>query len=118
MKVIKINNKDYVLKFTSQTISELNAKGITLVSLSNDMQSMKVSSLYEAFACGLKAMQHDIDLEKAYRVIDEYFENEENDIESFFELVLEEYSKSMGLGKTFKKVMQEQKMKEQKPKTE
>lgn len=118
MKVIKINNKDYVLKFTSQAISELNAKGITLVSLSNDMQSMKVSSLYEAFACGLKAMQHDMTLEKAYLVIDEYFENEENDIESFFELVLEEYSKSMGLGKTFKKVMQEQKMKEQKPKTE
>ena len=76
MKVIKINNKDYVLKFTSQAISELNAKGITLVSLSNDMQSMKVSSLYEAFACGLKAMQHDMTLEKAYLVIDEYFENE------------------------------------------
>lgn len=109
MKVIKINNKDYVLKFTSQAISELNAKGITLVSLSNDMQSMKVSSLYEAFACGLKAMQHDMTLEKAYLVIDEYFENEENDIESFFELVLEEYSKAMGLGKTFKKIMQEQK---------
>lgn len=107
MKVIKINNKDYVLKFTSQTISELNAKGITLVSLSNDMQSMKVSSLYEAFACGLKAMQHDMTLEKAYRVIDEYFEDEENDIESFFKLVLEEYSKSMGLGKRFKELMKE-----------
>lgn len=107
MKVIKINNKDYVLKFTSQTISELNAKGITLVSLSNDMQSMKVSSLYEAFACGLKAMQHDMTLEKAYRVIDEYFEDEENDIEGFFKLVLEEYSKSMGLGKRFKELMKE-----------
>lgn len=107
MKVIKINNKDYVLKFTSQAISELNAKGITLVSLSNDMQTMKVSSLYEAFACGLKAMQHDMTLEKAYLVIDEYFENEENDIEGFFKLVLEEYSKSMGLGKRFKELMKE-----------
>ena len=111
MKVIKINNKDYVLKFTSQAISQLNSKGITLVSLSNDMQGMKVDSLYETFAYGLKAMQHDMTLEKAYTVIDEYFENEENDIESFFELVLEEYSKAMGLGKKFKEIMKDQQAK-------
>ena len=107
MKVIKINNKDYVLKFTSQAISELNSQGITLVSLSKDMETMKIDNLYKTFACGLKAMQHDMTLEKAYLVIDEYFENEENDIEGFFKLVLEEYSKSMGLGKRFKELMKE-----------
>lgn len=111
MKVIKINNKDYVLKFTSEAISQLNAKGISLVSLSNDMQTMKVNNLYETFHYGLKAMQHDMTLEKAYTIIDEYFENEENDIESFFELVLEEYSKAMGLGKKFKILMEEKQAK-------
>lgn len=108
MKVIKINNKDYVLKFTSQAISELNSQGITLVSLSKDMETMKIDNLYKTFACGLKAMQYDIDLAKAYTIIDEYFEDEENDIEGFFMLVLEEYSKSMGLGKTFKNIMKNQ----------
>ena len=108
MKVIKINNKDYVLKFTSQTISELNSKGITLVSLSSDMETMKINNLYETFAYGLKAMQHDMTLEKTYTIIDEYFEDEENDIESFFKLVLEEYSNAMGLGKKFKEIMENQ----------
>ena len=30
MKVLKINKKDYVVKFTSKVIRELNVKGITL----------------------------------------------------------------------------------------
>ena len=33
MKVLKIGNKDYVVKFTSKVIRELNAKGITLNTL-------------------------------------------------------------------------------------
>ena len=33
MKVIKINKKDYVLKFTTKALMNLNAKGITLTSL-------------------------------------------------------------------------------------
>lgn len=111
MKVLKINNKDYVLKFTSQTISELNSKGITLVSLSSDMETMKINNLYETFAYGLKTMQHDMTLEKAYTIIDEYFESEENDIENFFKLVLEEYSNAMGLGKKFKEIMENQQTK-------
>ena len=109
MRVLKINNKDYVIKFTSQTIKELNAKGITLVGLMQDLEKMKVDQLYDTFEYGLKTMQHDITTEKALSIIDEYYdEDENNDLESFFKILLEEYSKAMGLGKTFKELMNQQ----------
>ena len=52
MKVIKINKKDYVLKFTTKSLMNLNAKGITLASLSSDMENLNLMSLYEAFCEG------------------------------------------------------------------
>jgi hypothetical protein len=103
MKVLKINNKDYVLKFTSQTIRELNSKDITLNSLIKDMENLKINGLYDAFYYGLKTMQKDITQDKALSIIDEYFEEDENnDIEKFFTLIIEEYSNAMGLGKLMK----------------
>ena len=110
MRILKINNKDYVLKFTSRSIQELNAKNITLMQLINDLQEMKVNNLYEAFAYGLKSMQHDMTLDKALDILDQYFEeNEDNDLEVFFTMLIEEYSKAMGLGKKFKEMMEQQK---------
>ena len=109
MRVLKINNKDYVIKFTSQTIKELNAKGITLGGLIEDLDKMKVDKLYDIFEYGLKAMQHDITTEKALSIIDEYYdEDENNDFEEFFKMLLEEYSKAMGLGKKFKELMSQE----------
>lgn len=112
MKVLKIDKKDYVLKFNSECISNLNALGITLIGLTNDLQEMKVDNLYTTFYYGLKAMQKDMTIEEAYKVIDAYYEeNEDNSIETFFEIVLEDYSKAMGLGKKFKEMMTGQKVK-------
>ncbi len=108
MKILKINNKDYVVKFTSKVIRELNAKGITLNSLAEDIQNMNTTSLYDAFYYAIKDT-HKVDLNQALEIIDSYYEeNEDNDIESFFKLVLEEYAKAMGLGKKFKEIMTEQ----------
>lgn len=109
MRILKINNKDYVLKFTSKTIQELNAQDITLMGLINDLQEMKVDKLYTTFMYGLKAMQHDITLDRALEILDEYYEEDENnDLEVFFTMVIEEYSKAMGLGKKFKEMMGQQ----------
>ena len=106
MKVLKVNNKDYIIKFTSKAIQELNAHDITLIGLMNDLESMRVDRLYTAFTYGLKAMQHDITEEKALSIIDDFYEEDENnDIEKFFYLVVGEYSKAMGLGKKFKELL-------------
>ena len=42
MKILKINKKDHVLKFTTKALMNLNAKGITLTSLSADMEKLNL----------------------------------------------------------------------------
>ena len=109
MKILKINKKDYVIKFTSKVIKELNAQGVTLIGLTDDLQVMKVDNLYTVFYHGLKAMSHDITMDRALEIIDEYFEEDENnDLETFFKLILEEYASAMGLGKKFRETMIQQ----------
>ena len=108
MKVIKINKKDYVLKFTTKALMNLNAKGITLTSLSQDMEKLNLMSLYEAFCEGLKFANKDITLDEAYELIDAYYE-EGGEVENFFMMILEEYAGSMGLGAKFKEIIKQQK---------
>ena len=108
MKVLKINKKDYVLKFTTKALINLNAKGITLTSLSEDMEKLNLISLYEAFHEGLKFSNANITLDEVYELIDAYYE-EGGEVETFFMLILEEYAKSMGLGAKFKEIMKQQK---------
>ena len=107
MKVLKINKRDYVLKFTTKALMNLNAKGITLTSLSQDMEQLNLISLYEAFHEGLKFANKDITLDQAYELIDLYYE-EGGEVEAFFMMILEEYAKSMGLGMKFKEIIKQQ----------
>ena len=107
MRVLKINKKDYVLKFTTKALMNLNAKGITLTSLASDMEKLNLISLYEAFCEGLKFANKDITLDETYEIIDSYYE-EGGEVEQFFTIVLEEYSKAMGLGNKFKEIMKQQ----------
>ena len=107
MKVIKINKMDYVLKFTTKALMNLNAKGITLTSLSQDMEQLNLISLYEAFHEGLKFANKDITLDQAYELIDLYYE-EGGEVEAFFMMILEEYANSMGLGAKFKEIIKQQ----------
>ena len=107
MKVLKINKKDYVLKFTTKALMNLNAKGITLTSLSQDMEKLNLISLYEAFCEGLKFANKDITLDQAYELIDLYYE-EGGEVETFFMMILEEYANSMGLGMKFKEIIKQQ----------
>ena len=107
MKVLKINKKDYVLKFTTKALMSLNAKGITLTSLASDMEKLNLISLYEAFHEGLKFANKDITLDQAYELIDLYYE-EGGEVEAFFMMILEEYANSMGLGAKFKEIIKQQ----------
>ena len=107
MRVLKINKKDYVLKFTTKAIMNLNAKGITLTSLASDIEKLNLISLYEAFHESLKFANKDIALDETYEIIDSYYE-EAGEVEEFFTIVLEEYSKAMGLGNKFKEIMKQQ----------
>ena len=112
MKVLKIGNKDYVVKFTSKVIRELNVKGITLNTLLADMEQLKLDNLYETFYFATKDMNNFKSIDEALEVVDQFYEDsEDNDIEKFFMIILEEYANAMGLGKKFKEVMDQQKKK-------
>lgn len=112
MKVLKIGNKDYVVKFTSKVIRELNVKEITLNTLLADMEQLKLDNLYETFYFATKDMNNFKSIDEALEVVDQFYEDsEDNDIEKFFMILLEEYSNAMGLGKKFKEVMAQQKKK-------
>ena len=112
MKVLKIGNKDYVVKFTSKVIRELNVKGITLNTLIADIDILKLDNLYDAFFIVIRDMNGIKSMDEALEVIDQFYEDsEDNDIEKFFMILLEEYANAMGLGKKFKEVMAQQKKK-------
>ena len=112
MKVLKIGNKDYVVKFTSKVIRELNAKGITLNTLLADIDILKLDNLYDAFFIVIRDMNGIKSIDEALEVVDQFYEDsEDNDIEKFCMIFLEEYSNAMGLGKKFKEVMAQQKKK-------
>lgn len=110
MKILKINNKECVLKFTTRSMMTLNAKDITLTTLVEDMQSLNLVRLYDALHEGLKFANSSITIDETYELIDAYYE-EENTIEELFMIVLEEYSKSMGLHKKFRELIEEQQQK-------
>ncbi|MBP3928671.1 MAG: hypothetical protein J6D47_03745, partial [Peptostreptococcaceae bacterium] len=91
----------------TKALMNLNAKGITLTSLASDMEKLNLISLYEAFHEGLKFANKEITLDQTYEIIDSYYE-EAGEVEEFFTIVLEEYSKAMGLGNKFKEIMKQQ----------
>ena len=112
MKVLKINKKDYVVKFTSKVIRELNVKGITLNTLLADMEQLKLDNLYDTFFFAIRDMNGIKSIDEALEVVDQFYEDsEDNDIEKFFMILLEEYANAMGLRKKFKEVMAQQKKK-------
>lgn len=96
MKILKIGKKDYVFKFTTLHLRDLNRKGITLVSLSEDVEKMNLDGLYTAFHYALKFQNKDITEEEAFELIDLYLK-EENELDQLIEVVLTEYSNALGL---------------------
>jgi len=84
--------------------STINNTSYVLFELPLNIEPMNLyNTLYE----GLKFANKNITLDQVYELVDLYYE-EGGDFESLSFLVLEEYSKSMGLGKKFKEIMKQQ----------
>lgn len=112
MKVIKIGNREYAIKFNTRVIKEMNKKNITFKTLAEEMeQDFNTDKLYEAFYYGLKTM-NDIDKDDIDEIIDVFYEKKT--LEDLFELVLGEMADAMGFYQTFKKKIKEAKAKAEK----
>lgn len=107
MKMIKIGNRQLVMKFTTKICKMMNLEGITVKSISEDLKNnFDTSKLNKAFFYSLQAMQKDITEDEAYDLLDLWLEEGKDGEELQLE-IMEELMKAMGFGKQFKKMMQE-----------
>lgn len=106
MKILKINNRDYILKFTVEICKIMSKNGLTLKEIQESMKNFDLSKLYEAFYYSLKDKQPKITESEAYELLDIMFEEGKDGEELFYEII-EEYMKGLGFGTYFKKMKQE-----------
>lgn len=111
MKILKIDNKEYVFKFATMPLRDLNRRGITLVTLSEEVEKMNLDGLYTAFHYGMKFHKKDITEVEAFELIDKYLEDG-NTLEGLIEVVLTEYSNALGMDEEVNKGLKKAKSKE------
>lgn len=115
MKNITVNGIPYVIKFTTRSILNLDAKGVTLGSLGEQAEAGNFAGFYVAFHEGISVLRKDMTFDDCLELLDNYFEeNEENNMNDLAVDLLEEMAVAMGLGKAFKKGLQEEKAKVEK----
>lgn len=109
MKMIKINNRQLVMKFTTKVINMMNLEGITIKSISDDLQNnFDTSKLNKAFYYSLISMQKEITEDEAYDLLDMWLE-EGKDGEALQQEIIGELMCAMGFKKQFKQMIKEQK---------
>lgn len=107
MKMIKIGNRQLVMKFTTKVINMMNLEGITIKSISEDLRdNFDTSKLNKAFYYSLISMQKDIKEEDAYELLDLWVE-EGKDGEELQQEIIGELMNAMGFKKQFKQMIEE-----------
>ena len=107
MKMIKIGNRQLVMKFTTRVINMMNLEGITIKSISEDLkENFDTSKLNRAFYYSLISMQKDITVEDAYDLLDMWLE-EGKDGEELQVEIIGELMNAMGFKKQFQEMMKE-----------
>lgn len=108
MKSFKFGNETHIIKFTSKSIMNLSAQGINLGTLGEDLEKNDLTSFYKTVYEGLKSLNPKITLDETLNLLDLYFEDEDNSIETLVLDIMEEFATAMGLGKTFRQEVQSQ----------
>ena len=107
MKMIKIGNRQLVMKFTTRVINMMNLEGITIKSISEDLKdNFDTSKLNKAFYYSLISMQKDITEEDAYDLLEMWLE-EGKDGEELQVEIIGELMNAMGFKKQFQEMMKE-----------
>ena len=109
MKMIKINNRQLVMKFPTRVINMMNLEGITIKSISESLKdNFDTSKLNKAFYYSLISMQKDITEDEAYDLLDMWVE-EGKDGEEIQQEVIGELMTAMGFKKQFKEMIENNK---------
>lgn len=90
MTIMKINNKEYVLKYNFKALTEIQERGIEFTA----EHEFKLKDIATIFYIGLKKFQEDLKLEDVYDLIDIFLE--ENDLEDLMKFIQVALEKSLG----------------------
>lgn len=111
MKILKVGNKSYIMKFTTKQIHMMNKEGVTVKTMSEALSDNFDTSLFNrAFYYSLKAGQPNVDEDKAFEILDELIEEGKNGEELQME-ILEELMSAQGFGEQFKQMKKNAKKK-------
>ena len=95
MKVIEINNKEYEIKFTINTLVRMEEDGIDVMHMENLMNNMNFALIRKLFYYGLiNSAGKSLTINKAGDMMDEYLE--EHDYRDLMTTLLSELARSLG----------------------
>ena len=90
MTMMRINNKEYILKYNFKALAEIQERGIEFTA----EHEFKLKDIATIFFIGLKKFHEDLNLEDAYDLIDIFLE--ENNLEDLMRYIQEALEKSLG----------------------
>lgn len=95
MKVITVNNKEYEVKFTINTLVRMEEDGIDVMHMENLMNNMNFALIRKLFYYGLiNSAGKSLTINKAGDMMDEYLE--EHDYRDLMTTLLSELARSLG----------------------
>ena len=95
MKIIEINNKEYEIKYTINTLIRMEEDGLDVMHLENLINNINFSLVRKLFYYGLiNSVGKSMTLNKAGDILDEYLE--EHDYRELMTMLLNELAKALG----------------------
>lgn len=100
MRVIKIGNREIFIRFNTNTIKALSELDVNLFTVNSALERLDIRPLSKMFFYGVKSLKPEVTEDETDCMIDDFFEANENGFEKLSTLILEEYTKALGMGMT------------------
>lgn len=95
MKIIEINNKEYEIKYTINTLIRMEEDGLDVMHLENLINNINFSLIRKLFYYGLmNSVGKSLTLNKAGDMMDEYLAN--NNYKELMTVLLSELARALG----------------------
>ena len=95
MKILEINNKEYEIKYTINTLCRMESDGLDVMHINKIVENVSFSLIRKLFFYGISASAgKSLTENKAGDLMDEYLEN--NDYNELMTVLLQELAKALG----------------------
>ena len=95
MKILEINNKEYEIKYTINTLCRMESDGLDVMHINKIVENVSFSLIRKLFFYGISAsVGKSLTENKAGDLMDEYLEN--NDYNELMTVLIQELAKALG----------------------